>query len=53
MSNLLQDIIFNLYGIKESGFYELLRECLKLNTYYFPIENSKYAAYTDKKLFKR
>ena len=53
MSNLLNDIIFNLYDIKEeTWFYKLLMESFKRNTNYMPIENSGYASYTDKKLLK-
>ena len=52
-STLLGDIIRKLYGIKEALFNS--DEVIKLfqeNTYYFPIENYKYASYSDKRCFK-
>ena len=53
LSNLFQDIIYNLYGLKkDQNFWKNMVELFNYNTYYFPIKNSDYAAYCDKKCFK-
>ena len=52
-SNLLKDIIHYLYGFDENIFgMSNVMKTFKENTYYFPIKNSGYCAYTDKDLFK-
>ena len=52
-SNLTKDILFKLYNIKDSIFsLENIIKLYKDNTYYFPINNKKYAAYTNKECFK-
>ena len=52
-SNLCQDIIFTLYGLKKDiSFWKNVTELLKANTIYVPIKNSSYSAYCDKKCFK-
>ena len=52
-SKLLKNIIFILYGIdKDESFWRNIIQLFQKNTYYFPINNSQYAAYCDKKCFK-
>ena len=52
-SKLNKDIIFKLYDIEESIFSsEAVIKLFKENTYYFPINNKKYIAYTNKECFK-
>lgn len=52
-SKLNQDIIFKLYDIKENIFSsEAIIKLFKENTFYFPINNKKYLAYTNKECFK-
>ena len=52
-SKLTKDILFKLYNIKDSLFsLENIIKLYKDNTYYFPINNKKYSAYTNKECFK-
>ncbi len=52
-SKLTKDILFKLYNIKDSIFsLENIIKLYKDNTFYFPINNKKYAAYTNKECFK-
>ena len=52
-SNLLKDIIYSLYGISKDIFSSNnVIKTFEDNTYYFPIKNAKYGAYTDKECFK-
>jgi hypothetical protein len=52
-SKLTKDILFKLYNIKDSIFsLENIIKLYKDNTYYFPINNKKYLAYTNKECFK-
>jgi hypothetical protein len=52
-SNLLKDIIYKLYGIEKEIFgLKSVIKTFKNNTYYFPIRNYRYSAYTDKECFK-
>lgn len=52
-SYLFQDIMYKLYGLKnEHIFWKNMAELFNNNTYYFPIKNSDYPAYCDKKCFK-
>lgn len=52
-SNLLKDIIYKLYGIEKEIFgLKNVIKTFKNNTYYFPIRNYRYSAYTDKECFK-
>ena len=52
-SKLNKDIIFKLYDIEDSIFSsEEVIQLFKANTYYFPINNKKYLAYTNKECFK-
>ena len=53
-SNLLKEIFQLLYSIDIDllNYRDLLTKLFQENTYYFPIKNSTYAAYCDKKCFK-
>ena len=52
-SNVLKEIIYNLYGIKDDIFSKKsVIQTFQENTFYFPIKYGKYAAFTDKNCFK-
>lgn len=52
-SKLLKDVMFISYGKNNFSLISIFEiQLLQNNTYYYPISNPEYAAYTDKDNFK-